>query len=380
MPELSVILPTFNESGNVGPMIQRLMDVLANVDHEIIVVDDDSDDGTAALVRSIAQRFARVRLIHRINRRGLASACVEGIMASTAPYIAVMDADLQHDEQILPEMLNLIRRGDVDVVIASRRMTGASMGEFAPARVALSETGRRLGNLIAKVSVSDLMSGYFLVTRTYADQAVRSMSCKGFKVLLDLLASGPRSARVIEVPYTFRSRLSGESKLDVLVGLEYLHLLLDKTIGRYLPVTYVLFAMVGSVGVLFHLLMVAQLIRRLGLQLVTAQALSSLVVIALNFFLNNELTFRDTRLRGSELFKGWLIFSAACLVGLLANVQIAGYLRSFGVPWYAASAIGIVFGSVWNYSVSRTVVWQRRRRQVKVRVQAITQEYYVAPR
>ena len=378
MPELSVVLPTLDEIGNIGRMIERLMDVLAEIDYEIIVVDDDSEDGTAALVREIAQRLPRVRLVHRINRRGLGSACVEGMMARTAPYIAVMDADLQHDERILPEMFRLIRRGDVDIVIASRHVAGGSTGGFARARAALSEAGRRLGSFVARVPVSDLMSGYFLVTRAYADQSVRSMSCKGFKVLLDLLTSGSRTPRIAEVPYTFRNREHGQSKLDVLVGLEYLHLLLDKTLGRYLPVTYLLFSMVGSIGVLFHLLLVKALRDYAGLRLNMAQIVSSALVIVLNFFLNNRLTFRDVRLKGRELYAGFVRFFGACLLGLLANVEIARYLRAFNVPWYAASAAGIIAGSVWNYSVSSIAVWHRRRRRVSLRVQTAGGNLYPA--
>jgi dolichol-phosphate mannosyltransferase len=362
MPELTVVLPTLNERANITAILQRLREVLAEIDYEIIVVDDDSPDGTAELVRSIAQSNSRVRVIQRINRRGLSSACIEGMMASSSPYIAVMDADLQHDERILPAMLARIRGGDMDIVVGSRHAEGGSMGEFAHKRVALSEMGRKLGHLIARVPVSDLMSGYFIVRRTYVELTVRDLSGKGFKVLLDLLASGNRP-RVTEISYAFRNRLAGESKLDILAGLEYLELLLDKSIGAYLPVRYVLFALVGGIGVALQILLTALLSERLHMGWQVALGVSASITIAVNFFLNNQLTFRSLRLKGGEMIRGLCWFYAACVLGLVANLLVATYLRSFQVPWYAASAVGLGIGSMWNYSVTTVTVWDRRRRK-----------------
>jgi dolichol-phosphate mannosyltransferase len=300
-------------------------------------------------------------VIHRIHRRGLASASVEGMMASSAPYIAVMDADLQHDERILPAMLELIKREHLDLVVASRRAEGGTMGEFAKTRVALSEAGRRLAVLIVRTPVSDPMSGYFIVSRSYLDEVVHSLSCKGFKILLDLLASARRPLRIKEAPYTFRSRLRGESKLDTLTLLEYLELLLNKTLGRWLPIAYLLFAMVGTLGLACHLLLVSILIRTAGLPLANAQTISGVIVIAVNFFLNNQLTFRPMRLKGMRILWGLGAFYAACLIGLIANVRLAGYLHSLGAPWYGASLMGIIAGSIWNYGVSRVAIWRMSR-------------------
>ena len=361
MPELSVILPTYNERENVPVMLSLLADVLKNVDYEVIVVDDDSYDGTAGLVRELAQSNPRLRIIQRIHRRGLASACVEGMMASSAPYLAVMDADLQHDERILPAMLDLLQRESLDVVVGSRHVAGGSMGEFQKNRVVLSDMGRGLANLFGKVPVTDPMSGYFVLTRKYLDEVVHSLSAKGFKILLDLLLSSKRPVHVKEVPYTFRNRLRGESKLEPLVGLEYLDLLVDKTLGQWLPTTYLFFAFVGGLGLLFHIVLVFLLINFSRLSLLTAQTLSSVVIIAFNFALNNQLTFRSVRLRGLRMLQGLAIFYACCFVGLVANVRFAEYLSSFRVPWYAASLAGIIVGSVWNFGISRATIWNMKR-------------------
>ena len=361
MPELSIILPTYNERDNVPVLFERLKNVLADVDFEVIVADDDSPDGTSESVRRLAQTDPRIRIVQRIDRRGLSSACVEGMLASSAPYIAVMDADLQHDETVLPKMLHKLKNENLDIVIGSRHAEGGDMGEFAKKRVALSEAGRWLSRTIAKADVSDPMSGFFMLRRTYLDEVVHSLSIIGFKILLDLLASSARPVRIGEVGYRFRNRLIGESKLDILVGLEYLQLLADKFIGGIIPVSYILFGFVGTIGLLGSLTLVFFLLRA-GVSFFNAQLTASTLIIALNFFLNNMLTFRSARLRGANMVGGLITFYIACLIGLLANLRFAGTLRDIGAPWQLASLAGILIASVWNYWVSSIFVWRVNRR------------------
>ena len=365
MPELAVIIPTFNERANIEPMLAALTEALVGIDFEAIFVDDDSPDDTAGLVRSISQRDPRVRVVHRINRRGLASATVEGMMASSAPYVAVMDADLQHDERMLPAMLELIKARDLDIVIGSRNVEGGSMGEFASFRVRLSHVGRWLSRIACHVTLSDPMSGFFMVTRSYLNETVRSLSSRGFKILLDLVASSQRPIKFAEVGYTFRRRLRGQSKLDILVGLEYLELLCDKLMGDWFPVSYLLFVGVGALGLALHLVMVALLVRLAQLQFNSAQIVSSLVVIGFNYFLNNYLTFRSSRVRGVRLLSSLSVFYLACTVGLVMNVALSRMLRSDGLRWYFAAAAGLAVGSVWNYWISSLFVWRTNRRRAR---------------
>jgi dolichol-phosphate mannosyltransferase len=233
--ELAIVVPTFKESKNIEELLRRLTAVLEGIAYEVIFVDDDSPDGTADVVRAIGLANPRVRVLQRVGRRGLASACVEGMMATAAPYIAIMDADLQHDETILPAMLEKLKREKLDLVVATRNAEGGSMGDFAAWRVRLSQMGRRLSNFISRCELSDPMSGYFILDRRFLEEIVRSISAIGFKILLDIVASSPRPVRLGEVPYRFRARLYGESKLDVLVGIEYLQLLVDKTVGELIP-------------------------------------------------------------------------------------------------------------------------------------------------
>ena len=315
MPELAVIVPTFNERENVEPLAAALDDALRGVDYEVIFVDDDSPDGTAALVRQVAQGNPRIRVLHRVNRRGLASATIEGMLASSAPYLAVIDGDMQHDERILPQMLALLKEKGLDIVIGSRNAAGGSMGEFSSDRVAISQFGRKLSQLVCRTEVSDPMSGFFLLDRRYLEEVVRSLSSTGFKILLDLIATSRRPVRLADVGYTFRTRQRGASKLDILVGLEYLQLLLDKLIGDWIPVSFLVFALVGGIGVLVTLFLLYILNRFGNLTFPVALGASSLIVMTLNFLLNNQLTFRTYRLRGKSLLSGLLLFYFACSIG-----------------------------------------------------------------
>jgi dolichol-phosphate mannosyltransferase len=365
MPDISVIVPTLNERGNLLPLVTDLCSVLSGMDYEIMIVDDDSEDGTASYARQMAQRETRIRVIQRVGRRGLSSAVVEGMLASSSPVLAVIDADGQHDPSILPAMCETLKSKNLDLVIGSRACEGGSMGEFASERVALSRLGRGLSRAVCRAEVLDPMSGYFVVTRKYVEEVVHSLSCTGFKILLDLLASAERPVRFAEVAYRFRLRRQGESKLNVVVALEFFELLLDKLVGRWLPVRYVIFGCIGGLGVLISAAMLFALLRWAHLDFASAQAIDGAVVIGLNFALNNRLTFRAFRLRGRQLVAGFAIFFAGCSLGLLANLAIALALLRSGVPWYFAGLTGIIVGSLWNYWMSCLFVWkvaQHRRR------------------
>lgn len=363
MPELTIVLPTYNERRNLVPLMTSLGAVLSGIDYEAIVVDDDSMDGTAAAARSLAQHDRRIRVIQRVGRRGLASAAVEGMLAASSPFLLVMDADLQHDERIIPSMLEKIRAERLDVVVATRNAEGGSMGEFAAERVGLSRAGRFLSSLVCKVPVSDPMSGFFMVTSEYFHRVVHDLSCVGFKILVDLLASSREPVRVGEVGFRFRSRVHGESKLDILVAMEYLQLLLHKMTRGMIPVSYLLFGLMGSVGVVCNFILAGLFSYSFDLNFKSAQLAGALLTIAINFLLNNQLTFRSARLRGQRLLAGLAIFYVCCSIGLFAQVTVANGLHVGGMNWTAATLAGIAIGSVWNYTTAFLFVWQVRRRR-----------------
>src|SRR5258708_10427074 len=250
--ELAIIIPTLNERDNIPLIVERLNRVLAGIRWEAIFVDDDSPDGTADAVRALARRQGNIRCVQRLGRRGLSSACIEGILATAAPHIAVMDGDLQHDPAVLLEMLAKIKAERLDIVVASRYMDRGSIGAWDPARALISDFAGRLSRMVIKADLSDPMSGFFLVERDAFTDAMRSLSGQGFKLLLDIFASSPRPLAFADVPLTFRQRAYGEIKLDTMVAWEYLMLLLEKLVGPAVPAPFLLFSLIGGLRLGLH--------------------------------------------------------------------------------------------------------------------------------
>ncbi|MFC4167066.1 glycosyltransferase family 2 protein [Teichococcus aestuarii] len=359
-PELTVVIPCYNEAPNVAPMVERLEAALGGIAWEAIFVDDNSPDGTAQVARGIAARDPRIRCIRRVGRRGLSSACVEGMLASSASYVAVIDGDLQHDETLLPRMLAALRAGEGDVAIGSRHVAGGEAAEgFSSLRRRISDGGTTLAQFFLPVPVADPMSGFFMLPRPLAEEIAPRLTGRGFKILLDLLLSAGRKLRVVELPYTFRPRQAGESKLDATVLLDFLALLLDKWSHGLLPLRFLAFAAVGAIGIVVHL---AVLSLALGpLPFAQAQWVASLVAMTANFVLNNRITYSDVRLRGAALWRGLAVFYLVCGVGVAANVGIADLLmRDELASWGLAGAAGALLTVVWNYAVSATLVWRAR--------------------
>src|SRR6202046_1766670 len=359
--ELAVVIPTYNEVENIPLVLAAVEQALRGIEWEIVFVDDNSPDRTADLVRALALTNRRVRVLERIGRKGLSSACIEGILATPAPYIAVMDADMQHDESILPKMLERMKSERLDVVVGSRKIAGGSMGEFARERVWLSDLGTRISKLVCRCDVSDAMSGFFLVDRAYFQQVVPRLTGTGFKILVDLLSSSPSAPRIGEVPYHFRNRQLGESKLDLNVELEYLYLLVDKVIGKWVPTRFVIYVLAGALGLLVHLGVLALLYYRGHVDFTISQAAATFVAMTFNFLLNNVVTFRDRRLRGWRVVTGLLTFYLACSLGALMNVSLAKFLLDSHVAWYLAGILGMATSSVWNYGVNTIFTWRRSR-------------------
>lgn len=360
-PELAIVIPTRDERDNIAPLIAKLDAALAGVAWEAVFVDDDSGDGTRDAIYVAARIDPRIRCLHRIRRRGLASAVVEGMLATTAPFIAVMDADLQHDERLLPAMLATLRAGGADLAIGSRYAEGGGVAAWSARRAGLSRAATYLAKFLLRTDLSDPMSGFFMISRPAALAALPRVSGEGFKILLDLVASSPTPLAIREFPYEFRNRTHGESKLDSLVALEYAALLIAKTLGRFAPVRFWLFAAVGAVGVIAHFAVLSLLHPLLQLPFGAAQAGATLAAMTVNFFVNNLFTYRDMRLRGWRLWSGLLRFYAVCAVGAAANVGVAQFLYGReGAAWPLAALAGILVGAVWNYAASAVLTWSRR--------------------
>ncbi len=360
LPQLSVIVPTFNERDNVTTLFRRLEKALAGIPFEVVFVDDNSPDGTWQVVRALSREDSRVRCIRRIGRRGLSGACIEGILASSAPCAAVIDADLQHDETQLPKMLALLQGGEFDLVVGSRYIEGGSADSFNRQRAGASALATEVAKRTLRVMIADPMSGFFVIRRERFEALAPQLSTQGFKILLDVVATAHGDLRVKEIPYTFGSRLHGESKLDSMVALDFLGLVLAKLTHDVVSLRFLLFAMVGSLGLVVHLAALYVALRIFGFSFAEAQACGALSAMTSNFVLNNFLTYRDQRLKGFAILRGLLLFYLVCSVGLFANVGVAFSVYDQQPIWWLAGAAGALMGVVWNYAMSGLFVWRKR--------------------
>ena len=358
--QLSVVVPTFNERDNVGALVGKLEATLRGIAWEVIFVDDNSPDGTWEVVRGLARQDSRVRCIRRVGRRGLSGACIEGILASSAPYAAVMDADLQHDETQLPKMLALLQGGEAELVVGSRYIEGGSAASFDSQRAGASAFATEIAKRLLGVRIADPMSGFFMMRRDRFEALAPQLSTQGFKILLDVVATAHGELKAIEIPYSFGSRLHGQSKLDSMVALDFLGLVLAKLTNDIVSLRFLLFAMVGSIGLGVHLGTLFVLHSLIQLPFAEAQAAGALVAMTSNFILNNFLTYRDQRLKGFAILRGLLLFYLVCSVGLLANVGVAFSVYDQEPVWWLAGTAGALMGVVWNYAMSGLFVWRKK--------------------
>jgi dolichol-phosphate mannosyltransferase len=360
--ELSVILPTFKERGNVAELVRRLGLALEGIGWEAIFVDDNSPDGTAETAKGIAAGDPHVRCIRRVGRRGLAGACIEGILSSAAPYVAVMDADLQHDERALPLMLAKLKENQADLVAATRYVEGGSAeGLSDKTRSNLSNWATRLTTRLLDVPLSDPMSGFFMLRRDKFDAIADKLSPAGFKILLDIVATAGPSLRVAEQSFVFGKREQGESKFNIQVGLEFLGLLLAKLTGDLVEPRFIFFALVGAIGLVVHLAALKVALLAGAPDFYWAQSIATFVAMTSNFILNNEATYRDRRLKGLSMLWGFVVFCLFCSLGALTNVGMASWLYYREEPvWWVAGAAGAVMGLFWNYAMSSLFVWRTR--------------------
>lgn len=356
-PILSVIVPTFNERSNISTVIEALDRSLIGFEWEVIFVDDDSPDGTADVVRSIARENTRVRCVQRIARRGLSEACVEGMLASSAPYLAVMDGDLQHDPVAVREMLIILEGEEVELVIGSRYVEGGSCGSWPKQRRRISQFASLLSRPVLSQDLRDPMSNFFAMRRELLEEVVRGMSKIGFKILLDILLTARRPVRIREIPFVLGERKAGESKLSARIAWEYAMLLVDKTVGRYIPTRLLAFATIGLLGLGVNLGTLSIGFNIIGFSFIISETLATLISMGFNYTLNNILTYSDRRKRGLEWFTGLISFCLICGIGAAANIGIAAYLFNHHADWLVSAVLGAIVGVVWNYAVTSLYTW-----------------------
>ena len=357
-----MVVPTYRKSANIPVLFERMKAALNGLPWEMIVVDDDSPDGTSDVAFAIAAADPRLRCLRRVNRSGLAGAVIEGWMASSADYVAVIDGDLQHDEAILPKMYGQLEAGAGNLAIGTRVRDGTE-GGLSPGRQKLSDLGRWFFNRIAGAPVSDPMSGFFMIRRDIVSRLAPRLSADGFKILVDVVLSAAGDLRIVEVPYRFRERVAGESKLTPLVGFDFLGLVAHHASGGVLPVRFVLFALIGLVGLVVHILVLSIFRAWVGTNdFQEGQLIATVVAMGSNFLLNNEITYRTQRYSGFGMARGFLAFALACGVGALANINIASMLYNSNETWWVSGLAGALLSVVWNYAVSTRLIWRPRRR------------------
>lgn len=361
-PDVSIVAPTYNERTNIRPLIQAVTAAMAGRTWEMIIVDDDSPDGTYLEVLALAKEGAPVRCIRRVGRRGLASAVVEGAMSASGDIICVMDADMQHDESILPRMLDILQTTDTDLVVGSRHVEGGSMGDFTATRRRMSNFATWSSRSLIGAAISDPMSGFFMTRRAVFDAAIYDLSQQGYKILLDIITSSPRPLKIAEVPYVFRDRNSGESKVDAMIIAEYAFLLIEKLTRGLIPPRFVLFSFVGGLGLLVHLA-VLNSIKELGVEFLPAQAEATLAAMTFNYLLNNSITYRTDRLKGLRFLWGYVMFCAVCSLGAVANISVANLAMDGLHSWPIAGLAGAIMSSVFNFGVATKFVWGRPKRR-----------------
>ncbi len=358
-PELTIVVPTFNERANVPILVERLARLLTSCDWEVIFVDDNSSDGTATVARAIGETDSRIRCIRRIGRRGLAGACLEGMLACQARYVAVMDADLQHDEELLVPMLDALRAGRADVAVASRYLNGGSTAGLSKQRSRVSRGSNAIVRLLLGIDLTDPMSGHFMIRREAFEAIAPSLSSQGFKILLDILATAHGRLRTIELPSAFRERQHGESKLDSKIALDFAALVTAKVTNDAVSARFLLFCLVGLTGIAVHLSILSALLAA-ALSFGASQALATVGAIAWNFVINNQYTYTDQRLTGWHFVTGLLRFQVICAIGAISNVGIATWIYDYDEVWWIAGLGGALIGTVWNFVVSAALVWRQR--------------------
>lgn len=357
---LSIIVPVLNEAENIPILVENISKTLNGLDWEVVFVDDDSKDASREVLLALSKSNYRIRFITRIGRRGLSTAVIEGALTCSKDLIAVMDGDLQHDESLLPKMLDCFTKDTADVVIGSRFLESSSLGEFSNKRERMSRIGNWLSQTIIKTSLTDPLSGFFMLKRELFESVVQNLSGTGFKILLDILSTTKRDIRIHELPFNFRSRVHGDSKIDSLVTLEFGLMLLDKWFGRVVPARFLLFTAVGSLGVLLHLSLLWLFYKNFSYDFYFSQVGATVITMTFNFYLNNNLTYRDYRLTGYRFLLGLLSFYGLCSIGAMANFQLAEFLYEKNIFWVLAGISGALIGAVWNYVMTFFFTWKAK--------------------
>jgi dolichol-phosphate mannosyltransferase len=358
---LTVVVPCFNERDNIDYLIAGFISAdsqgrMSNV----IFVDDDSPDGSSEYIKNLEVDSFHVSCIRRVGRTGLSSAVIEGILLADSEYVAVMDGDGQHDPIDLISMFGRMQLEGHQFIIGSRFIDESLVQGHSGFRYVISKIGIRISNNILGRSLTDPLTGFFIFKRSIFIESIRGIRPTGFKILLELLYLLKNvNISVVEHPIAFKSRFSGKSKLDTMVILEFVEQMLGFMTKGLFPVNFLGFALVGASGIAFHFAVLSLLYFIIDRSFLFSQFAATFAAIVFNFYLNNQLTFRKSRLNDKDWFKGCRNFIFICSIGAIVNIGVADYLFGHQVPWWLAALFGIGAGGIFNFSLAKNYVWKR---------------------
>ena len=369
--KVTIVSPTYNEAENVERLACEVGNVLSGIDYELLIADDDSPDRTWAVAQTLASESPRIRVLRRTTDRGLSSAVIEGFLSSSSDYVGVIDADLQHDPAILPQMIATLDAG-AEIAVGSRYIEGGGTGTWNAARRFQSWVATKLAQTFLGVELTDPMSGYFILRRDDFNRIHKQLDSSGFKILLEIIARLAPS-RLEEVPYTFRARVAGQSKLTSKVVLQYLGQLWRlSSVSRYMSVRFIKFALVGASGTIINLCAFLSFARLFGVRDWRISALATLLANFTNYVFNNAWTFVDRGHRGWSLVRGYVTYLGLSLVGMSAStLTFAGLSGAYRTYLHAGQPdkesyilalgfqlVAILVGTIFNYELNRRFTWR----------------------
>jgi dolichol-phosphate mannosyltransferase len=379
MPQFSLIIPTFNEAENICILIPNVIELLTKNDitFEIIVVDDDSKDLTWKVVQEKFANDPRIRVLRRVNEKGLSSAVLDGMAISKGKFLGVIDADLQHDEKIIPKMLSEAESNDI--IVGSRVVEDGGYGEWGFTRKLMSKVATLLAKIMLPISIGDPMSGFFIIKRDLYDELAPVINPRGFKILLEFLAR-KKGIKAKEVGYVFKNRLHGETKMSGSVIQNYLVALYDIRFGEIISITFLKYSAIGLSGVFVNLfgqffaknflsLNEPELIYKNFTKPFYAVSFGFELSVLTNYFLNNIWTFKDSKNIGfTKNLLGFLKFNIVSIIGFLIQVSVWRFTYQiiqtlfpeylFNGLDYICNMFGIILATAGNYFLNKNFTWK----------------------
>ena len=358
---ISVIIPTYNEYKNLPKLLDQLLNLETIFEKEIIIVDDNSSDGTQNLARSYSQNDRRIRLISRLGRSGLSSAIKEGCLCASGDLIVIMDADGQHEPNSIINGLEKFNNKNIDIIIGSRFLEESIIKGLSSKR----ESGSSIANFLARITLhsgykklTDYMTGFILLKRNSCIKYIEKIDVNGFKFLYELLSLSKGKLKVIEIPLVFGFREFGKSKLDLAVIWDFLISLLHNFFGRIIPRRAFSFALVGLIGVFVQMFAIYFLLAVTDFDFEKILPVGVILAATSNYIINNILTFRSNKLSGKNFYFGLFKFLLVASLPIIANIGVANlFYNQLSSNTFFAQIAGILVVFIWNYAASSRVVW-----------------------